>query len=387
MAIDVERLKNDPVAFDAHRAAEIARRAEWAKNYPGEAATIENQIASSLPSGIKQEEVLLRVQGRNEEEDEKLNEVRKVHKQMAEIGTIPATVVNLLPWAVQANGRYLMYPDMTVPECPIGQPFERLVIRNYKIDIEDKAGRFGAAVITPIALANDIVGQLEPMDRGGLFQYMGDHLPGEHPDNRFDPEMKKTVLCKRSLEELSALDKAKKAMVKNFRRMYREAEGFFQQPARKALQNITENHRRAAQWLFHYRLISTLPPWVSATAADDQGLIPDLCTRCGADISEAGFACPECNFIMDAFGAYQAGEIEEEHHAMRRLSREQLDVLGLQHILTLAEYREAKRNGEIEADAPEPTDPPTGKNKHKAKNKAAHRKAQTTEVREKEDHE
>lgn len=381
MAVDIERLKNDPAAFDAHRAEEVLRRENFAKLYPAEAAAINSTIVHNLPPGVSQGDVLKGVHGRNEEEDEKLNEVRKVHRQMEEIGVIPATVLNLLPWAVQGNGRYHMYPDMTVPACPIGQPFERLIIRDYKIDIEDKAGRFGATVLTPITLANDLINQLDPMKRGGLFQYMGDHAPGQHPDNRIDPETKKTILSPRSIRELADLEKAKKAMVKNFRIMHREAEGFFQQPARKALQNITENHRLAALWLFHYRLIPVLPAWVTAQF-NEGDLAPDACPKCGDDIG-GGFGCTNCNYIVDPMGAYQAGEIEEEHHAMRRLTREALDSLGLTDVLTLAEYREAKRSGEIEEDEPSSDSPVPAKNKHKNKKKTAAHKSKESELREK----
>lgn len=378
MPIDIERLKNDPVAFGRHREVEQARRDEFAKLYPKEAAAIEGSIVSNLPSGVVAQEVLLKVTGRNEEEDEKLNEVRKVHRQMAEIGVIPATVVNLLPWAVQGNGRYLMYPDMTVPECPIGRQFERLVISSYKIDIEDKAGRFGATVLTTISLANDIIAQLEPMKRGGLFNYLGNHLPGEHPDNRIDPETKKTVLCKQSLRELADMAKAKRAMLKNFHNLLHEAEGFFQQPARKSLQNITENHRKAAIYLHHYRLIPVLPAWV--TAQFEEGAeAPDACPRCHADLA-GGFGCPDCGYIVDPMGAYQAGEIEEEHHAIRRLSRETLDSLDLQHVMTLSEYRAAKRSGELDDD-PEP-DPAAPKNKRRSRRKVVSRTSKDTELRE-----
>lgn len=336
MAIDVARLKDDPIAFAQHRDQEIARRAEFAKLYPNEAAAVDKTIVNQLPSGFTQQEVIMNVQGRNEEEDEKLAEVRKVHRRMAEVGTIPATIIWMHPWPGQADGRYLMYDDMSIPVCPIGQSYVQKIIRHYKIDIEDKGGRFGADVITPIALANDIHQQFERLKRGGLFRYMGDHLPGENPKTRE--------------KEMGDWDKAKKAQIRYYRQLFREAEQFFQQPSRHGLRNITENHRLAASWLTHFKYVPILPAWVTATR--EEADIPEMCPKCGSDISAAGYACSKCGNIIDPVRAYQDGEIEEDHHAMRRLSREQLDELGLQHIDTLEEYRAARRNGSTAEPAP-----------------------------------
>src|SRR5271170_663851 len=153
-------LDMNPDQLAKHRSDELSRREEFAKLYPDIARGIERDVASNLPNEIDAREILIPAQGRNEEEDEKLAEVRKVHRRMAEAGVIPATIVNLLPWEVQGQGAYLMYADMTVPRCPIGQDFIVKTIKTYKIDIEDKGGRFGADVITPIAMANDIIRQL-----------------------------------------------------------------------------------------------------------------------------------------------------------------------------------------------------------------------------------
>jgi hypothetical protein len=327
MAIDVATLKNDPVAFAKHRDGEMARRAEFAKLFPNEAAAVDATIINQLPGGVAPQEVILNIQGRNEEEDEKLAEVRKVHRRMAEVGTIPATIVWMHPWPGQGDGRYLMYDDMKIEACPIGQTYITKVIRHYKVDLEDKGGRFGADVITPIALANDLHAQFEKLRRGGCCRYMGDHLPGEAPKTRD--------------EELKMVNKAKAEQVRYYRQLFREAEGFFQQPARHGLRNITENHRLAATWLTHYHYLPLIPAWV--TASREEGDIPESCARCGKDVSEAGFACGDCGYIIDPARAYRANEIEEEHHSLRRLTRDQLDELGLQHVQTAEEYRAGRR--------------------------------------------
>src|ERR1700679_4090883 len=84
--------------FAKHRAAEVERRAQFAESYPTIASVIDKHIMSNLPGDVDAREVIVPTQGRNEEEDEKLAEVRKVHRRMAEAGTIPATIINLLPW-------------------------------------------------------------------------------------------------------------------------------------------------------------------------------------------------------------------------------------------------------------------------------------------------
>lgn len=329
-------LRMSDADFQKHREAEVQRRSQFATVYPEIATAIDKTISSNLPSDVDAREVIIPVQGRNEEEDEKLAEVRKVHRRMAEAGVIPATIINLLPWEVQGQGRYLMYSDMTVPRCPIGQAYEMKVISSYKIDIEDKGGRFGADVVTPIALVNDIVKQLQAQKRGGLFHYMGDHKPGENPKTR-DVELK-------------AMDKAKKQMVLYMKQKYREAEGFYQQPSRRGLSNITEEHRLSCMWLLHYRFISVQPAWL--TASREEGDVPDACPSCG-DEAGGGFACGKCGYIFDPMAAYEAEEIGDDHQSLRRLSREQLDSLGLDYVLTKDEFRAARRK-EVKGGGTEP---------------------------------
>lgn len=319
-------LKMSDAEFEKHRAAELAHRSQFAENYPIIASSIDKQIMSNLPDEVNAREVIIPTQGRNDEEDEKLAEVRKVHRRMAEAGVIPASVVNLAPWQVQGTGRYLMYSDMTVAACPIGMAFERLVIKTYKVDIEDKGGRFGADAMTPISLARDIVWQMQPQKRGGLFCYLGDHCPGENPKTRED--------------ELEALDKAKKEMIRHMRAKYREAEGFFQQTSRKGLQNIVEEHRLSCQWLLHFRYLTQIPQWLTATR--EEADVPDACTSCGEEAG-GGFSCGKCGYIFDPKAAYLADEIEDDHQSLRRLSREELDELGLEYVMTREEYRAARR--------------------------------------------
>lgn len=349
------KLLQDEEAFARHRDQEMARRAEFAKLYPNEAAAADANIANNAKAvGVSPEDVLRNIVGRNEEEDEKLAEVRKVHRRMSEVGTIPATIVWLHPWLGQGDGRYLMYGDMTIPACPIGQVYAVKIIRHYKVDIEDKGGRFGADVITPIALANDLHQQFDKLKRGGMFRYMGDHNPGEQTKTR-DAEMK-------------MWDRAKKEQVRYYRQEFRVAESYAQQGLRNGIKNITDNHRDIAKWLLHYKYITNLPPWVTATR--DEGDIPDTCPRCGADVSEVGFACRSCPYIIDPYRAFQANEIEEEHHSLRRLSREQLNELGLQHVQTLEEYRTRARNGSSEAE--EEKSPVRRGNKGKGKSLGEH---------------
>lgn len=347
-------LQMSPADFDKHRAAEVARREQFASHYPVIASAIDNAILNNLPGDVNSREVIIPTAGRNDEEDEKLAEVRKVHKRMAESRTIPATIVNLLPWEIQAQGVHLMYSDMTIPRCPIGQAFELKVIRTYKIDIEDKGGRFGADAVTPIALANDIIQQLRPQKRGGLFQYLGDHVLGENPKTRDD--------------EMKALDRAKKEMVRYFRQLFREAEGFYQQSSRRGLVNIVEGHRLACQWLLHFRYITQVPAWLTATR--EEGDVPDACPSCGTEAG-GGFSCGACGYIFDPAAAYQAEEIEDDHQSLRRLSREELDGLGLDYVMTKDEYRSARKKAATSGEEGDEPTPRKANRRHKPARKPA----------------
>lgn len=338
--------------FRQHREQEIARRTEFASLYPQIAAQIERQIASNIPDGYNQNEVIIPTVGRNDEEDEKLAEVRKVHRRMAEIHVLKATVINLCPWPIQGQGPYLMYDDTRIPACPIGTAYVRKVFETYKVDIEDKGGRFGADAITPINLASDLVKQLEPMKRGGLFCFIGDHLPGESKDE------------KQADRELKMLDKAKKEFLRYAKSMFREAEGFFQQPNRRGLSNIVEHHRLCCQWLLHYRYITDVPAWLTATREDLD--VPDQCVECGEELGP-GYSCGKCGHIVDPIGAYNHGAIDDDHYSLRNLTREQLDEIGLDYVPTKEEYRAQRRREALGEDDGEEESLPAPKRRSRPK--------------------
>lgn len=343
-----------PEQFDRHRAQEVARRSEFASQFPTLNADIERAIIANRPGGVATEEIIIPIgSGRNDEEDEKLQEVQKVHRRMSEVGTLAATVVNMLPWPVQASGIHLMYDDMRIPACPIDQPYILKVISIYKVDLEDKGGRFGADVVTPIAMANDIVRQMQPMKRGGMFQYVGDHRPGENPNP-----------VKREWE-LKQMDLMKRMMVKHFRIKYREAEAYYQQNNRRGLMNIVDEHRLSTQWLLYHRLLTTQPTWLTATR--EEADVPDSCSSCGQETG-AGFGCSNCGYILNPMAAFLAEEIEDDHQSLRRLTREQLDELGLNYVQTSAEYR-AMRRQQASGSGPAPSPKRSQKAKPQPKKK------------------
>jgi hypothetical protein len=307
--------------YTKHREAELARRDEFARAYPSVSAGIAQQISRTLPPGV-----VIPTVGVNEDEEEKLSEVRKVHRRMSEQGTIPATLLNLHPWQVRAQGVHCMYTE--IEACPIGEAYKQHIFNTYKIDIEDKGGRFGADVVTPITLARDFLNQHIPLKWGGLVVYMGDHRPGERPETRE--------------EELKMLDKAKREQVRFYKGLYQQAEAEFHVPSRAGLRNITSMHRLATQYLMHYHMVKMVPAWLSETR--DEETILAHCPSCGAEPNADAFKCT-CGYVVDAYRAFQLGEIEDEHHSLRRLTREQLDQLGLKHVKTMDEFRKDKKKG------------------------------------------
>jgi len=98
-----------------------------------------------------------------------------------------------------------------------------------------------------------------------------------------------------------------------------------------------------AQYLFHHKKIKKLPDWVLVTEMDDEAKAT-TCPSCGQE-QGGGFKCSNCGYILDPVLAYEAEEIEEENPALRRLSREQLDSMDLEHVQTSEEYRASKRGG------------------------------------------
>jgi rubredoxin len=109
--------------------------------------------------------------------------------------------------------------------------------------------------------------------------------------------------------------------------LFNEAEREWSKPDGRGKMNVGEQHRRVVAFLLHHKLKAAPPPWYSARI--DEVAETNTCPVCTASSPQQSILCRTCGYWFDPFKAFQLGEIDETHKALRRLSPAQLAGLGL----------------------------------------------------------
>lgn len=91
--------------------------------------------------------------------------------------------------------------------------------------------------------------------------------------------------------------------------------------------NIVEKHRRSAMRLLDLRVIDRLPEWV--VGAKDLVDVTPACAICKATPHPGAVKCIQCGYIIDPAGAYMNNLINEEDGALERLTRAEVESLGV----------------------------------------------------------
>lgn len=313
--------------------------------------------------------------GRNEAEHAVISAVKKVFDDIADRGGVdPASFLNMHPWPIWSTGPLL--DGISIPECPIGQPFMQFVHKDVRIDYaETPSGIYSPSAVWPIVLMRDIMRQHEQW--GGMVVYMGDVRLGESKRKpsaqaivdqllRDEKNEEKRALLEQlhaqhsvvdtryasSAEVSKMIEKADAERITYYRKRCNKVGLDYESDARTGFRSVMPNDRKMALWLHHRGIYPTVPKWVTQERPDDYK--PKGCAKCGKDVDPKGFACPACNYIHDGIKAFQAGEVDEAHVSLKRHTRAELDAAGLTQILTLAEEREpeakkAKAKGPKEA--------------------------------------
>jgi hypothetical protein len=272
--------------------------------------------------------------GVGEEQGQLIDDVREVWEDLnrvMELGTIRATLLNFHPWPIMPSGPH--HTSRVIPACNIGEPYALYVFDTPAIDLADRGAKWKVTGIWPIQLARDVIAQNDPR-HGGLVCYRGTGLPGKLRDEEANADVK------------AATAEARKIQMEYYFALAQEAQKAMQN--KDTVRNITTRHRLAAQYLHHWKLIKDLPEWITArTTLEDAP--KTFCDGCGKEVSPLGFKCSACEYITNPAMAYEKGEIDEEHRSLPRLTRPQLDGLGLHHIQTLTERRNEARKAAKEA--------------------------------------
>ena len=110
-------------------------------------------------------------------------------------------------------------------------------------------------------------------------------------------------------------------------RMKRQADGEWNTPQRAGARNIHESHRQAVRILLLYKKIAKEPEWMDTMVATEE-IQPD-CPRCMAEIKKGQPLCVACGEVINPVIALEKNLIDEHHISLERLTRADVEALGI----------------------------------------------------------
>lgn len=291
--------------------------------------------------------------------------VKDLHERMAQIGNRPATVLWLRPFSFRPQGIHTgNYP---IPACPIGSAeFKgdgcstvirdkhgnalavKTIIPSYSVDrFVTEFGEWDVREVLAISMAQDIKSQTNSQksigadqNRRGVIVYMGDRDPMNYVPDPYNPE-------KRNL--MAELDAETKAMIEEFKQMVQYANDEYVKQNGIGRRNITDEHRIAARYLLHYRLLPKQPEWLLDTRKSED--VQELCGNCKAEPAKGALQCRSCFNWLRPAEAYAQGYLTLSDPngviALQRLSRQELEALDLYPTLRPFSELNAERLAEM----------------------------------------
>lgn len=128
-------------------------------------------------------------------------------------------------------------------------------------------------------------------------------------------------------ENLARIDESLERMYRWMMSKIIEGNGFWNSVNHGAAAAIVEVHRLCATRMFEIGKIPALPPWIQEVR--EQAEIDAKCPTCGVIPETGAVKCVTCNEILNPVAAFLNGTITEEHAALERLTREQVEEIGI----------------------------------------------------------
>lgn len=128
-------------------------------------------------------------------------------------------------------------------------------------------------------------------------------------------------------ENVEAIEAAKQKMVAWMLSKVEEANGQWNTPSHSGSRNIVELHRQCAYHLRDLNVIDSLPDWV--IDAKDLKDTVKKCPICQSTPNVGAVECLACHYVLDPARAFTSGAITEEDGSLERLTREEVESLGI----------------------------------------------------------
>lgn len=257
----------------------------------------------NTPSGLK-----------NKSNDAKqvdfINKLVSSQARIAQIGQQPVTIINLNPYTLMVC--HPLFDGLTVQAIKDGNEFSALVIKDVKYEVDTGLDHNHTPIeFWPISLANEFENQYR--DKGGVFFLKGDIE--KNPELANTSEFKAKYAA--ALEQL---------YIYAFK-MKVSADAEWNRPNRSGRSNIHAQHRMMVRILYRAKKIAKLPDWEDALIASDD-IMPD-CPSCKSELKRGAYMCGTCGRISDPIAAFKDGRITENDVCLERLTRAQVESLGV----------------------------------------------------------
>ena len=222
----------------------------------------------------------------------------------------PSTVINLLPLQLMVHSPM---PELSIVIPPADRECGYSSHTWHKPAIEWAVIEGGAKVLNdfmPSQLAEQYLREYAHM--GGVLA-----IKGTLAD--FDPA--------RNPAQQRELDRARDAAARWLQTKVAEGNELWNTPQHSGSRDITHIHRMAAQWLSDNGRLNRLPEWYDVQAAVPDEVEP--CPKCRTTPLPGALVCVTCANILDPARAFMEGIITEDHIALERLTREEVEDLGV----------------------------------------------------------
>lgn len=252
----------------------------------------------------------LKTKGNDPKQVDYINKLLSSQQRIAQIGEQPVTIVNLNPYRLMVMGP--LFDGIIVEAIKEGDEFSALVIKDVKYEVDTGLDHNHSPIeYWPVQIADEFLNQYR--DKGGVFTVKGDLSK--------NPELRNTAEFRKKFAE------ATESLYQYAFKMKQAGDTEWARPNRSGRTNVHAQHRMMAQILFKAKRIAKLPEWMDTLIAPEN-VMPD-CPSCKAELKQGAYMCGSCGRISDPIAAFKDNRITEHDVCLERLTRAQVEALGV----------------------------------------------------------
>lgn len=234
--------------------------------------------------------------------------------RLRDIGVQTATVINFRPETLITSSCLEVLRKTKVRPARDGEEFGFTIFSHVCIE----PARMGADAPKiaidhhPITLAKTFVSEYEPLG-GGVFAFVG------LPDDVKNPNW----------VHREAFEHARQQAIERMNSEVKEAMSFWNTRDHREAYRIADHHRASARRLYHLGYFKVMPEFVDKQR--DLAVKVPTCPKCQRPSEPNSAVCTNdnCNYIIDPKRAFEIGDIDENHSALERLTRKEVEEMGI----------------------------------------------------------